>query len=173
MECGHGKSQEYIVTQWCLTLCDPMDCSLPGSSVHGIFQARILEWVAIPYSRASSRPRGWTHFSCTSCIGWQILYHCATCNRQIIIWARKPNPGFNKTVYPTICFPYRSLYSKITFLIGKLVSPSGSQARFINFKDDFQVTPVKCSRCWGKECGIWSWTNTEHKSLLPTNTQIT
>ena len=35
------------VTQWCLTLCDPMDCSLPGSSVHGIFQARILEWGAI------------------------------------------------------------------------------------------------------------------------------
>ena len=38
------------VTQSCLTLCDPMDCSLPGSSVHGILQARILEWVAIPFS---------------------------------------------------------------------------------------------------------------------------
>ena len=36
------------VTQLCLTLCDPIDCSLPGSSIHGIFQARILEWVAIP-----------------------------------------------------------------------------------------------------------------------------
>ena len=42
------------VTQSCLTLCDPMDCSLPGSSVHGIFQARILEWVAISFSRGSS-----------------------------------------------------------------------------------------------------------------------
>ena len=41
----------------CLTLCDPMDCSLPGSSVHGIFQARILEWVAISFSRGSSQPR--------------------------------------------------------------------------------------------------------------------
>ena len=40
--------------QSCLTLCDPMDCSLPGSSIHGIFQARILEWVAISFSRASS-----------------------------------------------------------------------------------------------------------------------
>ena len=39
------------VTQLCLTVCDPMDCSLPGSSVHGILQARILEWVAIPFSR--------------------------------------------------------------------------------------------------------------------------
>ena len=40
-----------LVAQSCLTLCDPMDCSLPGSSVHGILQARILEWVAIPFSR--------------------------------------------------------------------------------------------------------------------------
>ena len=42
------------VTQLCLTLCNPMDCSLPGSSVHGIFQARILEWVAMSFSRRSS-----------------------------------------------------------------------------------------------------------------------
>ena len=43
-----------LVTQSCLTLCDPVDCSPPGSSVHGILQARILEWVAIPFSRGSS-----------------------------------------------------------------------------------------------------------------------
>ena len=46
------------------TLCDPMDCSLPGSSVHGIFQARILEWVAIPFSMGSSRLRLQTWVSC-------------------------------------------------------------------------------------------------------------
>ena len=45
------------VAQLCLTLYDPMDCSLLGSSVHGIFQARILEWVAISFSRRPSRPR--------------------------------------------------------------------------------------------------------------------
>ena len=45
------------VSQLCLTLCGPMDCSPPGSSVHGIFQARILEWVAISFSRGFSRPR--------------------------------------------------------------------------------------------------------------------
>ena len=45
------------VTQSCLTLCDPMDCSPPGSAAHGILQARILEWLAIPFSRGSSRPR--------------------------------------------------------------------------------------------------------------------
>ena len=42
------------VAQSCPTLCDPMDCSLPGSSVHGIFQARVLQWVAISFSRGSS-----------------------------------------------------------------------------------------------------------------------
>ena len=47
-----------------LTLCNPMDCSLPGSSVRGILQARILEWVAIPFSRGSSRPRNQTWVFC-------------------------------------------------------------------------------------------------------------
>ena len=45
--------------QSCLTLCDPMDCSLPGSSAHGNFQARILEWVVISFSRLSSQPKDW------------------------------------------------------------------------------------------------------------------
>ena len=52
------------VPQLCLTLCNPMDCSLPGSSIHGIFQARVLEWVAVSFSRESSRPRDWTWVSC-------------------------------------------------------------------------------------------------------------
>ena len=52
-----GK-EESEVAQLCPTLCNPMDCSLPGSSVHGIFQARVLEWGAISFSRRSSRPRG-------------------------------------------------------------------------------------------------------------------
>ena len=49
--------KKVLVAPLCLTLCDPMDCSLPGSSVHGILQARILKWVAIPFSRGSSWPR--------------------------------------------------------------------------------------------------------------------
>ena len=48
---------ESEVAQLCLTLCDPMDCNPPGSSVHGIFQARVLEWIAISFSRGSSQPR--------------------------------------------------------------------------------------------------------------------
>ena len=51
------KAKETEVAQSCLTLYDPMDCSIPGSSIHGIFQARVLEWGAIALSRGSSRPR--------------------------------------------------------------------------------------------------------------------
>ena len=54
---------ESLVTQSCPTLCDPMDYSLPGSSVHGIFQARVLKWVAISFSRGSSGPRDQTQVS--------------------------------------------------------------------------------------------------------------
>ena len=63
------------VAQSCPTLYGPMDCSPPGSSVQGISQARILEWVAISFCRGSSRPRDWTHSTCVSCIGRQILNH--------------------------------------------------------------------------------------------------
>ena len=52
-----------LITQLYLTLCDPIDCSLPGSSAHGISQARILEWVAIPFSRESSQARDETQVS--------------------------------------------------------------------------------------------------------------
>ena len=60
--------------QSCPTLCDPMDCSPPGSSVPGVLQARILEWVAMPSSRGSSRPHDQTSTSYISCIGRQVLY---------------------------------------------------------------------------------------------------
>ena len=53
------KWSEENVAQSCPTLCHPMDCSLPSSSIHGILQARILEWVTIPFSRGSSQPRDW------------------------------------------------------------------------------------------------------------------
>ena len=57
--------------QLCTILCDPLDCSPPDSSVHGICQANILEWVAISYSRRSSLPGDWTWVSYASCIGKQ------------------------------------------------------------------------------------------------------
>ena len=62
------------ISQSCLAVCSPSDCDPPGSSAHGIFQASILEWVSISYSRGSSQPGNQTHFSCVSCIGRQILF---------------------------------------------------------------------------------------------------
>ena len=62
-----------FVTQFCPTLCNPMDCSSPGSSVHGILQARILEWVAISCSRRSSIPTQGLNSCFPHCR--QILYH--------------------------------------------------------------------------------------------------
>ena len=70
-----------LVTKSCPTFCYPTDCSLPGSSVHGISQERILEWVAISISRGSSWPRDWTHISYlteiffTSVPPWYIDWH--------------------------------------------------------------------------------------------------
>ena len=64
--------------QLCPSLCNPMDCSLPGSSVHGILQTRILEWVAMPSFRGSSQPRDQTCISCVSCIGRWILISSST-----------------------------------------------------------------------------------------------
>ena len=61
--------------QSCLTLCDLMDCSLPDSSVPGILQARILEWIAVPSSRGSSRSRDRTHVSYVSCIAGGFFKH--------------------------------------------------------------------------------------------------
>ena len=70
-----GDSAGGVVTKLCPTLCDPMDCSPPGSSVRGILQTRILEWVAISSSRESSQPGDQTHVSNPSLFDFrQILY---------------------------------------------------------------------------------------------------
>ena len=79
--CGLESSWRYHACmcvkslQLCPTLSDPIDCSPPGCSVHGILQARILAWVAMPSSQGSSLPRDRACVSCFSCIGRQILYH--------------------------------------------------------------------------------------------------
>ena len=78
-----------LAAQLCLTLCDPMDCSLPGSSVHGILQARILEWVAIYFPRESSPFRDWTQVSCTA------GRFCTFClPRKPWIWELDHNEGW-------------------------------------------------------------------------------
>ena len=73
------RAVKVLVAPSCLTLCDSMNCSLPVSSAHGILQARILEWVAIPFSRGSSWP---TYEIQVSHIGRKILHHSATREAQ-------------------------------------------------------------------------------------------
>ena len=85
MQAFEGQVKKLIksenkVTQSCLTLCEPINCSLPSSSVHGILQARVLEWVAISFSRGSSRTRDPTRVSCMA-------------GRRFTLWAAREAPG--------------------------------------------------------------------------------
>ena len=75
-----GNLLEREVSQSCLALCNPMDCSLPGSSIYGIFQARVLEWGASAFSRGNSRPGDQTQWSNPG------LSHCS---RRFNIWATR------------------------------------------------------------------------------------
>ena len=83
----HVGTSFLLVTQSCPTLCNLMDCNPPGSSVHGILQARILEWIAIPFFRGSSWPRDWTQVSCAAGGFFTIwatsgAIHMCTCTMQ-------------------------------------------------------------------------------------------
>ena len=97
-----------------------MDCSLPGSSIHGILQARILEWVGIPFSRGSSQPKNWTQNSSISCIAGRFFTHWAIwevksigndpLKRIILVNIPKPQPPsvqFSSVTQsgPTLCDP--------------------------------------------------------------------
>ena len=88
---AHCKGK-VLVAQLCPTLCDPMTCNPPGSSVHGVFQVRILEWVAVPFSRWSSRPRDQTWVSCIA-------------GRFFTVWASRGAHKWATTIspYPQPC----------------------------------------------------------------------
>ena len=73
--CGFVVCVLVKLHQSCPTLYDPVDCGPPGSTVHGVIQARILGWVATPSSRGSSQPGCQTHVSYVSCAGKRVLYH--------------------------------------------------------------------------------------------------
>ena len=79
-----------LIAQSCLTLFDPMDCRPPGSSVHGILGARMLEWVAIPSSRGSSQPRDQTQVSHTA---GRFFYQLSTGSPRLLEWVAFPTLG--------------------------------------------------------------------------------
>ena len=108
-----------LVAQPCLTLCDPVDCSPWGSSVHGRLQARKLEWVAMPSSRGSSQPRDWTQvsFYCR-----QILYHLSHpfwLKGVVYPFSRGTSQPRSRTgiSYMRILSEYNSIYSTILYEI--------------------------------------------------------
>ena len=113
-----------------LTLCDPMDCSPPGFSVHGIIQARILVWVAISFSKVSSGPRDRTCISCIFCTSRWILYYCD-------MWeAPRKWQEYPRSSTQAIC----PLSSRASCLLPS--SPPG----FLGYKkDDFTTWPLTIS----------------------------
>ena len=99
----HLFKVKVLVTRSCPTLCNPMDCSPPGSSVHGVLQARILEWVAIPFSRGPSRPRdqSWvSHISGKFVTVWT--------TREALIWGHHHLRSRWLKHTPHVCFSHCS-----------------------------------------------------------------
>ena len=118
---SHGKDYCCSVTQLYLTLCDPMDCSTPGSSIHGIVYARILEWVAISSSRGSSLSSDWTCISNISFLA----------GRFFACWATREAPMYdigsiNSVRENVVCSI--NIFGYYYFLKKRSVSETGKQA---------------------------------------------
>ena len=127
-----------LCAQLCLTLCDLMDCSPPGSSVHGIFQARILEWVVVSYSRGSSLPRNWTWVSGMSYIGRWILYHCCSVAKSsLTLWGLMDcsMPGF-----PILHCPLEFAQTHVDWVRWSYLTISSSVAPFSSYPQSFPAS---------------------------------
>ena len=110
--------------QPCPTLCSPTVCSPPGSSVHGISQARILEWVASSYPRRSSWPRDQTHISCVSFTGMQILYQWTnplgiSQTPSIAVMLAESFQGKAQKPWPILIWPGRNMQTDFERLSSK------------------------------------------------------
>ena len=104
----HGAERvACVLLPSCVRLCDPMDCSPPGFSIHGVSLARILEWVAISSSRGSSRPRDQTH---VSCIAGEFFTHRATWETLVLLFESLFRAG------PRDCRWLGTLFPAFTFL---------------------------------------------------------
>ena len=95
----HPSSVSAQLLQLCPALCDPMDCSLPGSSIHGILQARILKWVAMASSRGSPQPRDGIHTSYVPCISGRFFTTSATWGLYLWISQRPEHKKMRTNVY--------------------------------------------------------------------------
>ena len=136
-----------------LTVCNPMDCSPPGSSVHGILQKRILEWVAIPFSRGSSQPRDRTWVSCIAG-GFFTIWATreAWCHQELlpncilkgIKWLA-PFAVSEGASFPTA---FTTVFPQTPLIF---VSPRGGMWALLPFSlrsASFSLSPVEYSRVW-------------------------
>ena len=148
-----------LVAQSCPTLCDPMDFSLPGSSVPGVLQASILKWVAIFSSRASSQPRDRI---CISCIRW-ILYHWATGESTLLLssiyWGRNRPPPAQGSLSLGLCIA--ALPWPQCFLLSVVFSFSVSSFHIKNVvtyqRHRYREQTYGHQGGWWDELGDWDW----------------
>ena len=103
LECSNRNTVYVLLAQSCPALHDPMDCSLVGSSVHGVFQARILEWVAISFSSGSSLPRDQTQVSHTA-------------GRFFTTWAAREAMEFPPDLLPSVLIVYPQIMSLVVLI---------------------------------------------------------
>ena len=131
-----------------------MDCSLPVSSVHGILQARILEWVAISFSRGSSRPRDWTQISCIArrlFIIWttrEVQRYCPISQEAKILGSEKP---------PWLCLIGRNILTKVDTQVFVLESVIHSETHTVENLESwtaFSVVHLSDAHQWGGYCTI-------------------
>ena len=175
LHCHHCASPKSLrcakSLQWCPTLCNPMDYSPPGSSVHGILQVRILEWLAIPSSRQSSWSRNQTCISYISCIGWWVLHHFSSVqfSHSVLsdsLWPHEPQhttppcPSPTPGVHPNSC----PLCQWCHPTISSSVIPFSSCPQSFPVSWSFQMGQLSASG--GQSIGVSAST-----SVLPMNTQ--
>ena len=148
---------ECSVTQSCLTPCDPMDWSLPGTSIHGILQARMLECVAISFSRGSSQPRDQNCISCVSCIVRQIFYHSASWE---VSWKLQfkcsllhlVNVGTVDTAPSAVPLsPVRTTFKNSN----RLSVPTRCEVLYMHYLTEYLQLPHDIYYCLLSPCGKW------------------
>ena len=160
-----------------------MDCTLPGSSVRGIFQARILEWVSISFSRRSSQPRDWTHISCTTCGVYHLSHqgspqkaeHWRTDAFELQCWrrllrfpwtARGSNQSLLKEINPEYSLEELMLKPKLQYF-GNLMQRTGSLEKTLTLgeiedrrqRDDRGWDGWMASLTWW----VWVWASSRRR----------